>query len=305
MPWSLPSIRPGPLVFLQDHSTGVRFLADSGAAVSMIPGPTSNTSISLTAANGAAITFGKEMQLTLRFKDDKGSLHQFPFSFLQGDVAGPILGSNFLRRYRLSVDLAASLLRRHDGRIFPGGQSLSLSSPVFSAIPSDIQPIISSFTNVCASGTAMPPLVVGVQHFLQTEGPPVTSRFCRLDSNKLRVAKEIFAAWERDGIVRRSSSQWSSPLHLVKKKDGSWCPCSDFRGLNLVTKADKYPVPNLADFSSHLEGCTVFSTLDLKNGYLQVPLEPSAVLKTAVITPFCLFELLSMHFGLKNAGMTF
>ena len=215
MPWSLPSIRPGPLVFLQDHSTGVRFLADSGAAVSMIPGPTSNTSISLTAANGVAITFGKEMQLTLRFKDDKGSLHQFPFSFLQGDVAGPILGSNFLRRYRLSVDLAASLLRRHDGRIFPGGQSLSLSSPVFSAIPSDIQPIISSFTDVCSSGTAMPPPAVGVQHFLQTEGPPVTSRFRHLDSDKLRAAKEIFAAWERDGIVRRSSSQWSSPLHLV------------------------------------------------------------------------------------------
>ena len=133
----------------------------------------------------------------------------------------------------------------------------------------------------------------------------MASRFRRLDSNKLRATKEIFAAWERDGIIQHSSGQWSSPLHLVKKKDGSWCPCSDFRGLNLVTKADKYPVPNLADFSSHLEGCTVFSTLDLKNGYLQVPLEPSAVLKTAVITPFCLFELLSMHFGLKNAGMTF
>ena len=100
------------------------------------------------------------MQLTLLFKDDRGSLHQFPFNFLQGDVDGPILGSDFLRRYRLSVDLATSILRRYDGRIFPGGQSLSLSSPVFSAIPSDIQPIISSFTDVCFPGTAMPPLVV-------------------------------------------------------------------------------------------------------------------------------------------------
>ena len=95
------------------------------------------------------------------------------------------------------------------------------------------------------------------------------------------------------------------PLHLVKKKDGSWRPCGDFRRLNLDTKADKYQVPNLADFSSHLEGCTVFSTLDLKNGYLQVALEPSAVPKTAVITPFGLFEFLRIPFGLKNAGMTF
>ena len=82
--------------------------------------------------------------------------------------------SDFLRCYRLFVDLAASLLLRHDGRIFPGGQSLSFSSPVFSAIPSDIQPIISSFTDVFSSGTAMPPPAVGVQYFLQTKGPPMT-----------------------------------------------------------------------------------------------------------------------------------
>ena len=163
------AFRPGPLVFLQDHTTCVYFLADSGAAVSMIPGPTStnsNTSTSLTATNGEAIAFGKEMQLTIRFKDDRGSLHQFPFSFLQGDVDGPILGSDFLWRYCLSVNLAASLLHRQDGRIFSGSQSLSLSSPVFSAIPSDIQPIISSFTHVCSSSTAMPPPAMGVQHFI-------------------------------------------------------------------------------------------------------------------------------------------
>ena len=64
------------------------------------------------------------------------------------------------------------------------------------------------------------------------------------------------------------------------------------------------PCP-LANFSSELEGCTVFSTLDLKNGYLQVPLKKSVVPKTAIITPFGLFEFLGMPFGLNNAGMTF
>ena len=62
---------------------------------------------------------------------------------------------------------------------------------------------------------------------------------------------------------------------------------------------------NQGDFSSQLKGCTVFSTLDLKNGYLQVPLEKSAVPKTAIITPFSLFEFLRMPFGLKNAEMIF
>ena len=52
---------------------------------------------------------------------------------------------------------------------------------------------------------------------------------------------------------------------MVKKKDISWQPCGDFRRLNLAMKPGKFPVPNLGDFSSQLEGCTVFSTLDLKN----------------------------------------
>ena len=90
------AICPGPMVFLHGHTTGICFLADSRTAVSMIPGLTStNTTlfISLTAANGAAITISEEMQLTLHFKDDRGSLHQLPFSFLQVDVDGLILGS--------------------------------------------------------------------------------------------------------------------------------------------------------------------------------------------------------------------
>ena len=203
------AIRPGPMVFLHGHTTGICFLADSGTAVSMIPGLTStNTTlfISLTAANGAAITISEEMQLT-------AGAHciSYPSAFFKWTLM--VLSS--------AVNLATSCLHSRNGRIFPGGQSFSLSSPVFSAIPSNIQPIISSFTDVCSSGTAMPPPVVQVQHFLQTEGLPVTSRFRRLDADKLRAAKEIIAAWERDGIVQRSSSQWSSPLHLVKKKDGS------------------------------------------------------------------------------------
>ena len=129
--------------------------------------------------------------------------------------------------------------------------------------------------------------------------------FRRLDADKLNATKKIFYDWERDGVVRRSSSQWSSPLHMVKKKDGSWRPCGDFCRLNLATLADKYPVTNLADFSANLEGCQVFSKLDLKNGYLQIPLECSARPKTELITPFMLFEFCWMPFGLKNAGMTF
>jgi Reverse transcriptase (RNA-dependent DNA polymerase) len=92
---------------------------------------------------------------------------------------------------------------------------------------------------------------------------------------------------------------------MVRKKDGSWRPCGDFRRLNLITTEDRYPLPNMADLSSHLEGCTVFSKLDLQKGYLQVPVAEDDIKKTAIITPFGLFEFTHIPFGLRNAGMTF
>jgi len=133
----------------------------------------------------------------------------------------------------------------------------------------------------------------------------MSSRFRRLEGAKLEAAKADFAAMEAEGVVRRSSSPWASPLHMVLKKDGSWRPCGDFRRLNLVTQPDKYPLPNMLDFAHRLAGCTVFSKIDLRKGYWQVPVREEDIPKTAVITPFGLYEFLRMPFGLRNAGSSF
>jgi hypothetical protein len=89
---------------------------------------------------------------------------------------------------------------------------------------------------------------------------------------------------------------------MVKKKDGGWRPCGDFRRLNTQTSDDKYPLPNMGDLSGCLNGCTIFSKLDLQKGYFQVPVAAADIAKTAIITPFGLFEFLRMPFGLKNQG---
>ena len=122
-----------------------------------------------------------------------------------------------------------------------------------------------------------PPAAQGVEHYLKTTRLPVIAGFRPLDADNLAAAKKIFNNWEVAGIVRSSSSAWSSPLHLFKKKDSSWRPCSNFRLLNLVTSADEYPVSNMGDFTGQSEGCSIFSKLDLKNRYLQVPIHCSAV----------------------------
>ena len=107
------------------------------------------------------------------------------------------------------------------------------------------------------------------------------------------------------GIIRRCDSRWASPLHIVLKPNGGWRLCGDYRRLNNTTTPDRYPVPLIQDFSAHLAGRLVFSKVDLLRGYHQVPMHPLDIPKTAVITPFGLFELMQMPFGLKNAAETF
>ena len=75
--------------------------------------------------------------------------------------------------------------------------------------------------------------------------------------------------------------------------------------MNTVTIPDRYPLPNIADFSSRIAGSTVFSKLDLQKGYYQVPMAEEDICKTAIITPFGMFEFLRLPFGLRNTGNTF
>ena len=161
--------------------------------MSIIPGPTSSGGQALTAANGGTIATGAERTLQLVFRDSNSHSYSFDFDFIQGQVDGPILGIDFMRQFKMSVDPLAACVRRSDGTVFPGSLSTSLSNVVLSAIPSNIQHLVEAFLEFCTTSKRMPPPATGVEHILLTEGPPVMSRFHRLDSDKLKEAKAIFA----------------------------------------------------------------------------------------------------------------
>ncbi|GBN36075.1 Transposon Ty3-I Gag-Pol polyprotein [Araneus ventricosus] len=106
-------------------------------------------------------------------------------------------------------------------------------------------------------------------------------------------------------IVRSSKSRCANPLHLVNKKVGTFRSCGDYRRLNAQTVPDQYPIPRIEDFHYILKDECIFSKLDLVKAYYQIPIAEEDREKTAVTTPFVLYEFNVMSFGLRNAPSTF
>lgn len=145
-----------------------------------------------------------------------------------------------------------------------------------------------------------------VRHRIDTgDHQPIRQRPYRVSETQRGIIEEHVTDMLNRGIIQPSVSPWSSPIILVKKKDGTDRFVVDFRRLNSVTRKDSYPLPRIDDALDALNGTKFFSCMDLMSGYWQVEMEPESREHTAFITYGGLYEFLVVPFGLTGAPSTY
>ena len=167
-------------------------------------------------------------------------------------------------------------------------------------------PIVNKFSDVFATVSGVPtdrsdPFTIE----LEPGTTPISKAPYRMAPAEMAELKKQLEELLDKGFIRPSSSPWGAPVLFVKKKDGSFRLCIDYRGLNKVTVKNKYPLPRIDELMDQLGGAQWFSKIDLASGYHQIPIEPTDLRKTAFRTRYGQFEFVVMPFGLTNAPAAF
>lgn len=296
-------------LFIKDRNNRLNFLIDSGADLSVVPFTFYNSlhkdpNFYLSAANGSVInTYGIKL-----IDVDLGLRKTFKHNFILADVNRPIIGADFLAKFGLLVDLKGKQLIDSQTSLVVDAITIQSDTPTpkHFSVDNAYGDILREFPSLLAPANFNHPLKHNVIHHITTTGQLPFSRPRRLEKLKHNSAQLEFQHMQELGICKPSSSSVSSPLHMVQKSNSNDCgPCGDYGRLNNVTIPDRYPIPHIQDFTMNLNGCNIFSKIDLIRAYHNIPVADEDVHKTAITTPFGLFEFTRMPFGLRNAAQTF
>ncbi|GJW05163.1 putative reverse transcriptase domain-containing protein [Tanacetum coccineum] len=168
-------------------------------------------------------------------------------------------------------------------------------------------PVVREFPEVFPEDLlGLPPVrQVEFQIDLMPGAAPVARAPYRLAPSKMQELSNQLQELADRGFIRPSTSPWGAPVLFVKKKDGSFRTCIDYRELNKLTIKNRYPLPKIDDLFDQLLGSSVYSKIDLRSGYHQLRVRDEDIPKTTFRTRYEHYEFQVMPFGLTNAPAVF
>lgn len=180
------------------------------------------------------------------------------------------------------------------------------SCQVSAACKSQLTQLISEYQDIFSRHSLDCGEVRGYVHRIRlTDDRPFRLPYRRVPPAHYQKLRQVLGDMEEKGIIRKSSSEYASPLVMVWKKDGGVRICTDFRWLNARTLKDAHPLPHQSDCLAALGGNCLFSTMDLTSGFFNIPLHEDDKKYTAFTTPMGLHEYNRMPQGLCNSPASF
>jgi hypothetical protein len=297
-----------PLIALLDTGSTHSFIAEEAARRTGLP-IQPRPRLTATVANGERVPCpGVLRHAPLTIDGSNYAVDLFVMPLAGYDV---VLGTQWMATLgKLVWDLMASTVSFQQGAhrvCWVGVPAPGTPGPcATTASDSLLEELLAGFAAVFSEPTGLPP-PRGREHAitLKPGAQPVAVRPYRYPAAHKDELECQCATMMAQGIVCRSNSAFSSPVLLVKKPDGSWQFCVDYRALNALTVKDAFPIPVVDELLDELHGARFFTKLDLRSGYHQVRMRAADVHKTAFHTHDGLYEFLVMPFGLCNAPTTF